>query len=75
MIDYFLEPQNAAKTANMFAYPTTVKADAFIEKGLLANPVIYPPQEVLQKGEYLLDVKEADGEYAQIFNMLKQTKK
>jgi spermidine/putrescine transport system substrate-binding protein len=72
LINFFLEPENAARTASTFSYPTTVEAAAFIDKGDLSNPIIYPSQDVLQRGEFLVDVGEAENEYMKIFNSLKQ---
>lgn len=73
-INFLIDPQNAAKTANLFRYPSTVQADAFIEKALLDNPLLNLSQDLLNKGEYIVDVNAADGEYARIFNLMKQVK-
>ena len=72
LINFLLEPRNAAQYATAFSYATTIDADAFIDKEVLSNPVIYPPQYLLQKGEIFSDLGEAESEYIRIFNLLKQ---
>ena len=75
LINFFLEPQNAAKFSQMFSYVTTVQAESFLSKEFLNNSVIYPPQNLLQKGELLKDLGKYEEEYIRIFNLLKQREK
>ncbi len=72
LINYFLEPRNAARSSVAFSYPSAVEAEAFIDKRLLDNPVVYPSREVLQRGEFFADLGETENEYIKIFNLLKQ---
>lgn len=75
-INFLLEPKNAARSSNTFFYPVTIEgADVFLNKENLDNSVIYPPQEVLKKGEFILDLGKAEGEYIRIFNLLKPQEK
>lgn len=73
LINFMLKPENVARNANMFFYPVTVEAEAFLHQEILINPVISPSQDVLQKSEYLMDIGEAEGEYLRIYNLLKST--
>lgn len=71
-IDFYLDPKNVARTANAMAYPITIEAESYLRKEILNDPVIFPPPEVIQKGEYILDIGETEGEYLRIFHALKQ---
>ena len=72
LINFLLEPQNAAKWVTEFSYFTAVDADALIGKEILNNAIIYPAKEQLEKSEVFKEVGE--GEYMKIFNSLKQEK-
>ncbi len=74
LINWFLEPRNAARTANMFSYATAIEAEAFIYKENLNNPIIYPSEDLLRKGEFYIDLGKTEDEYVKIFNLLKQEK-
>jgi len=71
LINFFLEPQNAARAATTFFYPTTVEAEQLLSKEFLNNPVIYPPQSILKKGEHFRDLGAKENEYVRIFNLMK----
>lgn len=67
-IDYILDPYVSADIANYTAYPTPNQAAidlGLIDPVLLANPGIYPPQEVRDKLFFLL---LQDPETEQLFN-------
>ncbi len=52
-INYLNEPENAAKLAAYFNFATPNKAaKAHLSREHLENPVIYPPQSVLQRSEF-----------------------
>lgn len=72
LINFLMEPKNAARAANMFIYPPAVKAEAFIDKEILNNPIIYPPREILQKGEFFNDLGADEDKYVEVFNLMKQ---
>lgn len=71
LINFLLEPRNAARAARTFYYPLTVDAEQFLDKEFLDNPVIYPPPEVLKKGEYFGDLGEKENEYMRIFSSMR----
>jgi len=71
LINFFLEPQNAARAAATFFYPTTVEAEQFLNKEFLNNPIIYPPRTTLEKGEYFENLGAKENEYVRIFNLMK----
>jgi spermidine/putrescine transport system substrate-binding protein len=56
-INYILDPQVAAEVANEILYPSPNEAAyQYIDKAVLNDPSIYPPQEVLDKCEFLRDI-------------------
>lgn len=72
LINFFLAPKNAARSANTFSYASPIEAEAFINKENLSNPNIYPPENVLRRGEFYNSIGEVEGEYIKIFNSLKR---
>lgn len=55
-INYLLEPEVAARNARFVRFATPNRAArALIPAADLANPAIYPPQEVMEKLEFLED--------------------
>ncbi|MCP4132741.1 MAG: spermidine/putrescine ABC transporter substrate-binding protein [bacterium] len=53
LVDFFCRPKISARSANTYFYATPIKeAEKYLSKDLKQNPVIYPPQEILSKGEY-----------------------
>ena len=67
-IDWILEDANAADVANFtgFASPV-VPAREFIEIDLLRNPAIYPPAEVRETLQFLVDVGDLEPVYVDEF--------
>ncbi len=60
MIDFLLRPENAAKIALEIGYPTPVKtAHDLLPKEFANDPSIYPPQSVIDNGEWQDEVGEA----------------
>ena len=56
-INYILDPQVAAEIANEILYPSPNEAAyQYIDKAVFNDPSIYPPQEVLDKCEFLRDI-------------------
>jgi len=74
-INFMLEPKNAARTANMFSYPVTIEADAFLNEDNKNNFKRYFTEETLQKGEFVKDIGESETVYNKIFNFLKLKEK
>ncbi|HIF9159724.1 TPA: extracellular solute-binding protein [Photobacterium damselae] len=72
MIDFLLRPENAAKIAQQIGYPTPVAtAKKFLPKSFVNNPMIYPPQSVLDAGEWQNSVGSANELYEEYFQKLK----
>ncbi|SIN86215.1 extracellular solute-binding protein [Salinivibrio sp. ES.052] len=72
MIDFLLRPENAAKLALQIGYPTPVKAAyPLLPPAFKNNPQIYPPQSVMEAGEWQNDVGRANRLYEEYFQRLK----
>ena len=72
MINFLLRPDNAAKIALQIGYPTPVKAAyPLLPKDFLENTNVYPPQEVMDKGEWQNSVGDASDLYESYFQKLK----
>lgn len=72
MIDFLLRPENAAKLALQIGYPTPVKAAyPLLPKSFKDDPSIYPPQNVMDKGEWQSSVGNANTIYETYFQKLK----
>ncbi|BDU37212.1 spermidine/putrescine ABC transporter periplasmic substrate-binding protein [Vibrio nigripulchritudo ATCC 27043] len=72
MIDFLLRPENAAKIAVEIGYPTPVKsAYPLLPKEFANDPSIFPPQEVMDSGEWQDEVGEASTLYEEYFQKLK----
>lgn len=72
MIDFLLKPENAAKVALEIGYPTPVAtAKEKLPKTFVDDPSIYPPQAVMDAGEWQNSVGEAVGLYEEYFQKLK----
>lgn len=72
MIDFLLRPENAAKIAMEIGYPTPVKAAyPLLPKEFVNDPNIFPPQSVMESGEWQDEVGEAATVYEEYFQKLK----
>ncbi|MGL5430137.1 MAG: extracellular solute-binding protein [Vibrio sp.] len=72
MIDFLLRPENAAKIALEIGYPTPVKtAYDLLPNEFADDPNIYPPQSVIDNGEWQDQVGEASVLYDRYFQKLK----
>lgn len=72
MIDFLLRPENAAKIALEIGYPTPVKAAYPLLPTEFANdPNIFPPQSVMDSGEWQDEVGEASLIYEELFEKLR----
>ncbi len=71
-IDYLLRPEVGAKISNYTWYGSPNKAaEEFIDAEILEEPAIYPPDEVMEKLEFLRDVGEATSLYDRIWTEIK----
>ncbi|KXF80575.1 extracellular solute-binding protein [Enterovibrio coralii] len=72
MIDFLLRPENAAKLAIEIGYPTPVKAAyPLLPKSFKDDPSVYPPQDVMESGEWQGSVGKANVLYEEYFQKLK----
>ncbi|MCG3758745.1 extracellular solute-binding protein [Vibrio cincinnatiensis] len=72
MIDFLLRPENAAKIALEIGYPTPVKtAHKLLPEDFANDPSIFPPQSVMDSGEWQDEVGEASVLYDEYFQRLK----
>lgn len=72
MINFLLRPENAAKIAVEIGYPTPIKAAyPLLPKDFINNQSVYPPQDVMENGEWQSSVGEANVLYEQYFQKLK----
>lgn len=71
-INYNMRPEVSAAVSNYVWYATPLDtAKPLIDKEALNDPGIYPPQEVLNRCEFLVDIGEATRIYDQIWTELK----
>lgn len=71
-INYLLEPQVAARTAERLLFASANKAARpFVPTHILENPAIYPPIDLLPRLEWMTDVGEALRLYDRAWTELK----
>ena len=71
-IDYLLRPEVGARVATYNRYATpNAAARAFIPPDDLANPALYPPDELLEKSEFLKDLGPNNRLYDEAWTTLK----
>jgi spermidine/putrescine transport system substrate-binding protein len=71
-INYNMRPETSAAVSNYVWYATPLDtAKPLIDKEALNDPGIYPPQSVLDRCEFLVDIGEATRIYDEIWTELK----
>lgn len=71
-INYLLRPEVSAKVTNYTWYGSPNEATTeFIDPQILEEPAIYPPEEVMEKLEFLRDVGEATMIYDRMWTEIK----
>ena len=71
-IDFLLRPQINAKIVNFLRYPSTNDAaKAYILPEIANDPAIYPPDEILEKLEWIRDLGEAVALYEAVWDEVK----
>lgn len=71
-INFILDPEVGARLSNYNQYATPNEAaKAFINKDDLANPAIYPPDEMMAKMEFVNDIGEEAALYDEIWTTIK----
>jgi len=72
LLNYLLEPEIGAMISNYVYYASpNAAATEFIDAEVLQDPGIYPPDETLQRLEFIRDVGEATPEYERIWTEIK----
>lgn len=72
MIDFLLRPENAAKVAQEIGYPTPVaSAKKLLPAEFVNDTNIFPPQDVLDAGEWQNSVGTANTIYEEYYQKLK----
>ncbi len=71
-IDFLLRPQINAKIVNFLRYPSTNEAaTAYILPEIVNDPAIYPPEEIVEKLEWIKDLGEATALYEAVWDEIK----
>jgi len=71
-INYLLRPEVGAKVSNYTWYASPNKAATeFISEEITGEPAIYPPEEVMERLEFISDVGEATTLYDRIWTEIK----
>ncbi|QXP90289.1 extracellular solute-binding protein [Methylococcus capsulatus] len=72
LIDYLLRPEVARLISETVGYATpNAAAIAILPPEIRNDPLIYPPADVLERGEYQADLGEAIGLYTEYWERLK----
>ncbi|WP_163934965.1 extracellular solute-binding protein [Paraferrimonas sp. SM1919] len=72
LIDFLLRPEIAAKISEEIGYPSPVEsAKPLMPEEYRNNPLIYPPQEVKDAGEFHNDIGEAELIYDKYWQKLR----
>lgn len=72
MINFLLRPENAARIAVEIGYPTPIKAAyPLLPSDFINNTSVYPPQDVMENGEWQSSVGKASVLYEEYFQKLK----
>jgi spermidine/putrescine transport system substrate-binding protein len=72
MIDFLLRPENSARIALEIGYPTPVKtAYSLLPSEFVNDSNIFPPQSVIENGQWQDDVGDASLLYEQLFEKLR----
>lgn len=71
-INFVLEPEIGARISNAFRFSTpNARARPLIDPALLRNPALYPPEETVQRLEFLRDLGANTRLYDQIWTAVK----
>lgn len=71
-IDFLLRPQINAKIVNYLRYPSTNEAaHVYILPEILHDPAIYPPEEIMEKLEWIRDLGDATALYEAVWDEVK----
>lgn len=72
-INFILEPEISAEISKAFPYGNpNLAAHEYIDKDILEDKAVYPPDEDVKKGEYLKDIGEDVAKFDKIWSQVKQ---
>ncbi len=72
LLNYLMRPDISARFTNSFCYPSPIDgAEKYVDKKILGNSIIYPPSDLINKGEAYRDLGDINNEYDRIFNLIK----
>lgn len=71
-INFLLDPEIAAQNSQFIYYASPNQAaEAFLDPEFLEDPTVYPPDEVLEKLQYLEPVGQAESLYQRLWDEVK----
>jgi spermidine/putrescine transport system permease protein len=72
-INFIMDPEISAEISHYFPYgnPNSA-ARSYIDPAILQDTAVYPPNELVKKGEYLKDIGESILEFDRIWSEVKQ---
>lgn len=71
-LNYLMEPEVAARTAQMQWYMNPNKAaEPFLPESYLTNPALYIPADILGTPEFIMDVGETEATFQEIWTAFK----
>lgn len=72
-INFVMDPEISAEISEAFPYGNPNKeAQKLMKKEMLSDIAVYPPNEEVEKGEYLKDIGESITEFDKIWSQVKQ---
>lgn len=74
-IDFMLDPENSKENMNFVYYLSPNKeAQKLMDKEFMSNPAINPPESVLSKCDFLVDLGENNTKYSDLWDRIKSSK-
>lgn len=72
-INFIMEPEISAEISRSFPYGNpNIAAYPFIDKGIMGDKAVYPPEEEVKKGEYLEDIGSKITNFDKVWSEVKQ---
>lgn len=74
-IDFLLEPENAKENMSFVSYIAPNKeAQKLMDRAVMDNPAIMPPPDIMAKCDHLVDLKEDNAKYSELWDFIKSAK-
>lgn len=71
-INFMVCPDIAARSSSTFFYQAPIKGiQQYVQSDLRGNTIMFPSQDVLKRGQFVVYRGRMDNEYQRIFNLLK----